>query len=357
MYSFAVLDPRPHAQHANTATLAGPVLGVEVTVPALAQACSLGNIDPQHLGADAATAAIEAALAWPLPPAGATLATVRADADALGAMAVLLLRANGSPLLAGAIERIQIIAEADKEAAGPWPGPRPAPTPEDLLGPATPVMHLAADHTRPLKERVELIAEWIGHGKDAAAEAILAGYQERALAEAREALESLTVQAGPVAVVTGSHRLAMGLGYRYAPVVVACNPAFRFAGGEPHRKHTVARWNSVTIVELEWAAMVEELNAADPAATDTARWGGSTSIVGSPMGIASGLSAEQVAAIVREHVRSGLLDMCRELVRYMDHYDVLQQRGESYDAADAATVRAQHQWARAALAELDGEHS
>ncbi|MFC3986853.1 hypothetical protein, partial [Streptosporangium jomthongense] len=87
IYTFATLDPRPtdSARTANDALLAKEVLGVEVTVPVLADRCTAGNLDPQHLGGDAATAAIEAALTWPLPPAHTTLATVRPDADSVGA--------------------------------------------------------------------------------------------------------------------------------------------------------------------------------------------------------------------------------------------------------------------------------
>jgi hypothetical protein len=272
-----------------------------VTARHLAEACDLGNIDPQHLGGDASTASIEAAMTWPLPPEGATLATVRADADSLGAMAVLTLRAKGLPIDPA---RVQVIADADKEASGPWPGPRPAPAPEDLVGPATPVMHLAADYARPLPDRVDQLACWLmdADGDDSCDEEI-GEYAARALDEAREALAGLQVDMhGSVAVVVGSHRLAFALGYRHAPVVVATNPAFRFSGGEPHVKHTVARWNSATLPGMDWNGMVGRLNAADPAVTETARWGGSTSIVGSPQGISSGLTTEDVADIVAAHL-------------------------------------------------------
>lgn len=297
MYTCIALHPRT----ATVEDVPAGTLGVEVTVSHLAQACSLGNIDPQHLGGDASTAAIEAALTWPLPPEGATLATVRADADSVGAMAVLTLRAKGLPIDTG---RVQLIADADKEASGPWPGPRPAPAPEDLIGPATPVMHLAADYTRPLPDRVELLASWLmdADGGDADAEEI-GEYAARALVEAREALAGLQVSMhGPVAVVVGSHQLAFAIGYRHAPVVVATNPAFRWQGGEAHVKHTVARWNSATMPGMDWQGMLDALNKADLAVTDTDRWGGSTYIAGSPQGIGSALSTQDVADIVAEAV-------------------------------------------------------
>jgi hypothetical protein len=100
MYKFALLDPRPipAAVEANEKVfVTGPVYGIEVTVPALAALC-IYNLDPQHSGGDASTAAIEAALTEELPLAGTTLATVRADLDAVGAMAVFALRAEGVTL-------------------------------------------------------------------------------------------------------------------------------------------------------------------------------------------------------------------------------------------------------------------
>jgi hypothetical protein len=298
MYTCIALHPR-----ATAADVPAGTLGVEVTARHLAEACDLGNIDPQHLGGDASTASIEAAMTWDLPPEGATLATVRADADSLGAMAVLTLRAKGLPIDPA---RVQVIADADKEASGPWPGPRPAPAPEDLVGPATPVMHLAADYARLLPDRVEQLACWLMDADadaDHSCDEEIGEYGARALDEAREALAGLQVDMhGPVAVVVGSHRLAFALGYRHAPVVVATNPAFRFSGGEPHVKHTVARWNSATLPGMDWNGMVGRLNAADPAVTETARWGGSTSIVGSPQGISSGLTTEDVADIVAAHL-------------------------------------------------------
>jgi hypothetical protein len=295
MYTYISLHPR-----ATAADVPAGTLGVEVTARHLAEACDLGNIDPQHLGGDVSTAAIEAAMSWPLPPEGATLATVRADADSLGAMAVLTLRAKGLPIDPA---RVQVIADADKEASGPWPGPRPAPTPEDLVGPATPIMHLAADHTRPLPDRVELLASWLMDADKGDEPEEIGEYAERAMNEAREALSSLQMRThGPVVVVTGTHRLAFALGYRHAPIVVATNPEFRFAGGEPHIKHTVARWNSSTLPDMDWDGMLAALNAADPAVTETARWGGSTSIAGSPQGVPSGLGTEQVAEIVAAHI-------------------------------------------------------
>ena len=73
-YNFAILDPRsiPAANEANekiftadcgTGKISVPVLGIEVTVRALAARCSLGNIDPQHDDSGSTLSAVEAAAA------------------------------------------------------------------------------------------------------------------------------------------------------------------------------------------------------------------------------------------------------------------------------------------------------
>lgn len=316
VYNVAALDPRrtPQADEHNNKVLAGPVLGIEVTVPALAGRCSLGNIDPQHLGGDTSRAAIDAALTWPLPPLNATLATVRPDADSIGAMALLSMRAeahtgyddhwvdtvyalsSGRTVMGvAAWDRATLISRTDREASGPWPGPRPIGGPEDLLRETTALEAMCMDHTLTMAERVVRMRDWLLSGKFEG----MAGYQARALAEAQAALADLDVQVrGGVAVVTGAHRLAMSIGYRHAPVVVATNPRFRWQGGPEHVKHTVARWNTMT-VGMDWDRMLAELQSADPG------WGGSASIVGSPQGIASRLTTEQVVEIVARHAEPG----------------------------------------------------
>ncbi|MGL5910210.1 MAG: hypothetical protein ACRCZP_09425, partial [Phycicoccus sp.] len=126
MYTYLLLDPRPQSRDAQLATLAErPTLGIEVTVPELAEACALGNIDPQHLGSRhldgplysgeaTVQAAITEALTWPCPPPGTQLATVRPDADSIGAMAVLAFRSTGRRSLgADALGRVADIAAAD----------------------------------------------------------------------------------------------------------------------------------------------------------------------------------------------------------------------------------------------------
>ena len=307
-YRYAILDPRPAGKEQNEAIFAsGPVWGIEVTVPALAERCVV-NIDPQHSGGDAGRAAIEEALSIELfPPEGVTLATIRADLDSIGAMAVLSLRAQGVSFEKETLRRIRRIAEADTFARGEWPGPRPLPSREhpwpeyDSEGDTEGAQSLAAiaaavsDFRVPIEERVALMERWLISGEEPPA------YRDKVQRERQEMIDALErgdiairkEAEGKIAVVESTHRAAMALGYSVAPVVVALNPAFRFQGGEPIRKFTIAQYRE-GYVNLR--AVIEELNELEPG------WGGSAAIAGSPQGVSSQLSVEQVVEIVRKHL-------------------------------------------------------
>lgn len=336
MYNFVILDPWPipAAQEANEKVFAsGQVYGIEVTIPALATRCAF-NLDPQHAGGDSEKAAIEAAVAlvmeydkgrpccggtWdtyhcpkcdgadcppPVPSTDSTLATVRADLDSIGAMAIFSLHAEGVERSLAA-ERIRLIAESDRFARGGWSGVRPLPTAEqpydDSVASAesdsrlAPMAAAVADFKVPLVERVELMKKWLLTGEEPA------GYRDRWVAE-RKALATAiadgtikaeAVAGGKIAVVISTHRAATSVGYCLAPVVVAFNPEFRLAGGEPHKKFTVCQFTA-DYVNLK--AALAELAALEPG------WGGSPIIGGSPQGTSSAFTIEQVVGVVKNHL-------------------------------------------------------
>lgn len=90
---FFQFDPRPQGAEGNEKIFAaGPVFGVEVTIPALASRC-VTNLDHHGPGDTAETpSACEQALALTeLPDGEFNLATVRPDADSITAMAVVYL--------------------------------------------------------------------------------------------------------------------------------------------------------------------------------------------------------------------------------------------------------------------------
>lgn len=284
MYTYAAFDPRniSAAIATNDQVFADApvgVYGVEVTVPALASQCALGNLDPQHTGGQNLAACV-AALSYPLPPAGATLATVRADADSVLAMAVLELRANGAE--GWDVAKVAVIGNADSAQVGPWR--------RDYTPPVefSQVNAVAMNHRIPLAERVATLIDWLNGS----------GQLPPARPPVDRSIFDVTLSGCGRYVVVGAEGAAgagaCGEGYRHAPVVIAINNTFQLRGGEPHLKYTIARWNNT--VDMDWMGMVEDLNSLETG------WGGTSSIVGSPQGVGSTLTLDQVKEILTRHL-------------------------------------------------------
>lgn len=285
MYNYAILDPRnpakaPEAVEANDKVFSAAVgvYGIEISVPALAARC-VGNLDPQHSGG-MNVAACEAALTCELPPEGATLATVRPDADSVLAMAVITMRAGGRPIDES---KIRLIGASDSAPNGPWrKGYHP---PKEFAQ----VNMLTMNHVDSMIGRVDRLIDWIeGFGRLPDVEPVdNSEFDIEPSKDGRYVVVRANGSAG---------RGACGAGYQSAPIVIALNEAFSMRGEEPHRKYTIARWNS-THVPMDWAGMLEELNQLEPG------WGGAgNSICGSPQGTASTLSLSEVIGIVERHL-------------------------------------------------------
>ncbi len=336
-YNFAILDPRsvPAAQTANekifstdcgiclhssgeldrqvchecggTGRTPLPVMGIEVTVPALASRCTLGNIDPQHDGSGSQLSAIEAALTCPLPLEGATIATVRPDMDAFGAMAIIAMRADGAFQALCEDQnsqykfdcRVAYVAAADKARTDEW-------APRDLsvsvveeaakVAPLAAIAAAVADFKVAPAERVGMAREWLLTGAEPA------GYRDRYVAaqldaaRAYESGEALVLVHGSIAAVESKHRAATTVGYAHAPVVVAVNREFRGNDSKlpPHIKYTVCQY-SAGYVDL--AAALAELRTLEPG------WGGSPVVIGSTQGETSPLTIDQVVEVVSRHLK------------------------------------------------------
>jgi hypothetical protein len=301
-FRHGLLDPRPSsaAERHNALWLGPSTLGIEVTEPRLAAHCGLGNVDPQHRPDGGAVAAIEAGLVWPLPPANARLVTIRPDADAYGAMAVLGLRATGTTMPPPMHARIAQIARADRFDHGAWPGPRAMPScaeeidefGSDVAGFGGLVSGLFVRTLAP-EAGVAATREWITAGT------LPDGWRERA--EAAQAslftawrngeVRLSAPKPGRIAVVEGFVAGALRFGYRLAPVVVAVGEASRSASLEWWRRITVAQWR-VGHVDLTHAAAL--LAAVEPG------WGGSPTIIGSPQGTPCRVDIARVIAVLRD---------------------------------------------------------
>jgi hypothetical protein len=298
-FEFAALSPRHQDTEENNTVLARPCLGIEVTIPSLAAQCLLGNIDPQHTEGRNVAACVEA-LTCPIPGVGATLVTVRADADSVTAMAVLEARSAG---LKVDKEFVYTIGDADGAQEGPW---RRDYTPAQDFRDASAV---AMNFRSSMEDRVRMILEKITYG-------VLLP-----TAPPIDTSEITVYDRGgyAVAIADGlAGRGACSAGYRVAPVVIALNEFFSVGGCAPYKKFTIARWNGS--VPMRWSEMLSDLNLVESSSYPTpevmdeageiaipegerpALWGGSTSIIGSPQGVDSTLSLSEVEAIVRKHL-------------------------------------------------------
>ena len=305
-WSFACLAAeRSKNTHENDTMLGSATLGIEVTEPRLAARCGLGNIDPQHGGDKFEGAAIEAACRWPLPPRNSKLVTIRPDADALGAMAVLFLRAQGIELSSVASERIALVAHWDKLARGHWDDWRAAHPP--LLRPARAIdlagrpLELQAINAFvrmddvPMDARVMGVAKWLtGSQPPHIGIAAALSYESRMLADWNEgAITAFLYPTAAIALLksTGTTAGGIDLAYRLAPVIIAEG---QFPAG---RKLTVAQFE-VGFIDLP--KLLHRLQRREPG------WGGSHTIIGSPQGVATQLTVDEVAELAKSTLRGVL---------------------------------------------------
>ena len=301
--SVAQFDPRPQGAAVNEAIFASGygVLGVEVTIPALAARCRQGNIDHHGVADTSETpSACEQALGfgipydwscdqdggprpteWPLP----VLATVRADADSVTAMAVIENRLSDRP-----IDRDLVSAVGRFDRLGPSVG-----KPEARV---SAIARKSADFKLTLEERVSWVADLLAGADKSSEIATLVASHDAELETARQASE-LTLHAnGRIACVVSTHRFATTLGYESAPVVVACNPCmpvdFKDVSKGTCKKFTVCRYDSH--VKCNLPAVLAEFQKLEPG------WGGRGDIFGSPQGVSSVLTLEQVLEVVIRHL-------------------------------------------------------
>ncbi len=295
-YRYALLRPlRAADADAHNAPLLGlDSFGIEVTEPELAGRCGLGNLDPQHSGARLSISAIAAARTIALPPAGAMLVTIRPDADALGAMAVLSLRARNIPLHEDTLRRIGLIDAADCFANGAWPCRRPLPRCAEEIdevgaGPegAGAMGLFAMDAHTPLPGKIAAFERWLLRG-EAPTDALVRGRnaaEELFAALANGALKLDDVLAGRLAYVTGHAPGGLKLAYRLAPVVVG-ETRLPPAGA---RKLTIAQY---TRGYADFSKLEQRLGQMEPG------WGGTSTILGSPQGASCTLRTQDIVEIV-----------------------------------------------------------
>jgi hypothetical protein len=282
-YQYVQLDPRPGAEN--------PIFsfGIEITVPKLLPE-GVANLDHHGKEDTAETpSAVEQAVTSPLPEEGTVIATVRADADSVGAMAVLENRAAGRAVDSRLVAAIGAVDKYGPQATGF----------EDLRPLTVAIARKAADFKTPLQQRVAWVGDILaGKIPQDEVDALVAARDTEFAAAETASIVTLAAD-GRIAVVESTHRFATELGYQKAQVVVAVNPQMSVDFKDPskgtYRKYTVCRYNEFVPVDI--AGIRDELNTLDPG------WGGQVSIIGSPQGKDSTLSLDQVVGVVARHLK------------------------------------------------------
>ncbi len=313
MVKILLIDPRPASYEAMASLLRenSPVWGVEFTLPKLAPLLA-GNIDGQHSADAPGRAAIELAAWGDLPQeiySGTTYAIVRPDPDALGAIAVQQLRnyylhAYGEDLLpspANAVlrQRITYITEQDAFQFGGWQCPADPQvvffgTERDLFAALT---LICTDRALPIEERYQRIQDWLNEGQCEGLDVALAQVQREKQATWEDS--EILLHQGNLIVLRAHTLGATQLAYCYAPVAVIANDQFRFPGTPgTHLKYTICQFQSGRYADLVGAARA--LNELEQSGGS---WGGSPAIIGSPQGVSSTLTVEQVVEVVQQFLK------------------------------------------------------
>lgn len=291
MFNFVLLNTRPGAENPKVD------FGVEITIPKFLPE---GVINLDHHGPNDGVdtpSAIEQAMTCPLPESGAVVATIRADADSVGAMAVLSLRARQIAFREDLVQAISAIDRYGSTIGGF----------EEVKPLTVAIARKAAAAKVPLPERVAWVAEVLAGRRDSANEEVVALNQEREREHAAAiAASKLTLAAnGRLAVVESTHRFATEIGYQHCRLVLAFNPRMPVNFADPsqgtYRKFTFCRYNEFVAVDMR--GITSELNALESArSSDGLTWGGQANIIGSPQGRDSTLSIEEVIKIISKYL-------------------------------------------------------
>lgn len=273
-----------------------PFVGVEVSVPELAQAIIQAggvNIDPQHSEDRSDVAAIEAAQDYDVQGGDAVYFIIRPDLDCIGA----IIRMKGESVRP---ELVTMIAAADKFASDEWqplnsPFEKGFLTPE--LGGINTLFRDRKYFTLPLEEKYETVLNWMKTGE--VPEHLEADYQsfKTQVMESLSSGETSTEVCGNIAIVT-TKLDAQTIGYAAAPVVIAFNPEMPFFDRETKETRLVVKWSIMQWQEgwVNMPAIKSELQLLEPGV------GGSPTFIGSAQGESSKYTPEKLLQVVQKHL-------------------------------------------------------
>lgn len=318
-YRFGMLrtDKTPEADRHNKEWLGANTLGVEVTRVQLAVQCGLGNIDPQHDQSNEKSSAAEAALVWPLPPTGASIVTIRFDKDAIAAMAILALRAEGKEATVdkqllnwiGALDRgtYDIARVKHPEMDGQFS--------KDVTDALNTIAKDTKGRWPSLIAKVRAAAKILIGETSREEIARIASFRERLSGDFSEAVRMF----GQVAYVqaTGKYEAARNWANRLYPVAVIFDPERKTESGGVQERWCIVRQEVPKLV-FDRIGCEEAINEAEARKrgltvgklrADSLAWGGTKNLLVSPQGAGYGteLSQEEILSLVQKHHESGVV--------------------------------------------------
>ena len=256
------------------------IIGLEMTVPALAELCDR-NIDPQHTDGKADQSCVKEIAEKAPQHLGwfkskdldkVVFATNRVDLDALGAYVLADRYLRGEKISFN--ENVAAIDAHDTHSGAKWEGPKPI---EQAFDPESKTGALASSVKvfMVTPKNIEDIKNFIDTGH--VDETIMDSYRksQQGIIDKVKSGDIKTEVIGGVAYVETTLPCATNVGYSFAPVVVATNPAMRNPDGTTYRKVSICQH------EAGYADLVtvkNELSAQENG------WGGSPTFLGSPQG-------------------------------------------------------------------------
>lgn len=269
-------------------------LGIEVTIPKLANKCGLGNIDHHRKGDDSDTpSACEQALTWDY--VDSHVIGVLADADTLTAMAVLWSRVFNVEAAACHYSQNGYYPdktgyELDKELVykiGLIDRKGPASCLKELEDLRVQYIRaIAAQKNIPLNDQVYNIMLVICGKELTEKDLKLIEAEDLKLIEAEKA--SKVTKINDFVIVESSHFMATQVGYKYGDILICINKDFpkdfKDISKGTYRKITICKRDEYVPYNINFS----KLNSLENG------WGGRPTIGGSPQGIDSILTINQI---------------------------------------------------------------
>lgn len=299
VYEYTTLNPRSETNPEFD-------LGIEITIPKLMLE-NVENIDPQHgKNANIESSAIEKALNYNLDklPQGSKIATLRPDADSIGAMAVLELRSQD---IIPDKELIKMIGKFD--SYGYKKAQEMYPEIEVRQEEITAASQVCLGRDKSIEEKVTWMKKLLTNKANYDEIQSINNKWLEDKEKAKKSLEISPIVDDKAVLVTGSHPQAFAVGYEQAGIVAAYNPNFVrpwIENDTACEKWTIARYSEAEKIDI--AKLKELLNEYEKKYSaenydHKKTWGGPANLVASPQGYTSNIPKEKIIETIKSCIK------------------------------------------------------